>query len=212
MVRFRRKSVWMRPLAIGMLGLYLSASLGILPSPTLISRWFGHAISEPYPCQDHGCGCASAHECWNACCCYTPHQRLAWAIRNGVAPPPSVRYTDEQWIAAANDVEPDSANCSLCVAEIKSDLANGVAHKPSDPDSSQATDTTSSPSFPFPTISARSCKGLTELLAFALPGVPPLAVSALLPPPARVPGFAHPEDESSPTRALEIASPPPRVA
>ncbi len=46
-----------RVIAGAMLAIYLACSLGVLPSPALLARWFGHAISEPYPCQEHGCGC-----------------------------------------------------------------------------------------------------------------------------------------------------------
>ncbi len=43
-----------------------------------------------YPCQHHLCGCQSAAECWENCCCYTPQQRLAWAREHGVAIPAAV--------------------------------------------------------------------------------------------------------------------------
>ncbi len=44
----------------------------------------------PYPCQDHACGCESAAQCWESCCCFTPAERLAWARRHGVALPAAV--------------------------------------------------------------------------------------------------------------------------
>lgn len=227
-----RNSALKRALLGAMLCLYLSCSLGILPSPDLLSRWFGHVVSEPFPCQSHSCGCVSAEQCWTACCCFTPRQRLAWAIRHGVTPPESVHYTDEDWIAAANDVAPDSAHCSLCVADIKTKLDKTpcVAHvsagsscadasgqdgcdASADAASSSCCSTTpasSTPSLPFPSISPLTCKGLELLLAFALPSAPPLALSALLLPPPRLPSFGRPEDDRSPSRALETAPPPPR--
>lgn len=210
-----------RVIAGAMLAIYLACSLGVLPSPALLARWFGHAISEPYPCQDHGCGCASAHECWNNCCCYTPHQRLVWAIRHGVKPPASLRFTDEQWIAASNDLTPDSATCSLCVADIKADLEHGIARVPTQAcenpadtgeDSCCVSDAPASPSLPFPSVSALACKGLTELLAFALPAAPTTTLASMLPPPPRLPRFDRPEDDSTPTRTLEVCPPPPRDA
>lgn len=48
--------------------------------------------SQPYPCQDRPCGCASADECWQGdCCCFTLEEKLAWADANGVEPPGHVR-------------------------------------------------------------------------------------------------------------------------
>lgn len=114
MARLWRDTRLKRALCGGVLLLYLIASLGLLPSPDLLSRWFGYAISEPFPCQSHSCGCATAQQCWTSCCCYTPHQRLAWAVRNGITPPSSVRYTDAEWAAAASDAATETDHCSLC--------------------------------------------------------------------------------------------------
>ncbi|MBX3360419.1 MAG: hypothetical protein KF912_10080 [Phycisphaeraceae bacterium] len=120
MARLWRDSRLKRALFGGVLLVYLVASLGLLPSPDLLSRWFGYAISEPFPCQSHSCGCATAQQCWTSCCCNTPHQRLVWAVRNGVNPPSSVRYTEADWAAAATDAAAETDHCSLCDA--------GVAH------------------------------------------------------------------------------------
>jgi hypothetical protein len=43
--------------------------------------------STPFPCQHHRCGCASASQCWQQCCCYTEEEKLAWAHAHGVVPP-----------------------------------------------------------------------------------------------------------------------------
>jgi hypothetical protein len=90
---------------------------------------FGASIGsgDPYPCQDCGCGCAGATECWTACCCHTPHQRLVWALERGILPPMGVRFTDADWIAAANAIKPGSATCGACVARLKAGLAAGIA-------------------------------------------------------------------------------------
>lgn len=42
---------------------------------------------ELFPCAASGCGCDSAEKCWRSCCCHSLAERLAWAARNGVAPP-----------------------------------------------------------------------------------------------------------------------------
>jgi hypothetical protein len=43
---------------------------------------------QPFPCQDHPCGCRTAEDCWRHCCCYSPEERLAWAESHRVQPPP----------------------------------------------------------------------------------------------------------------------------
>ena len=42
---------------------------------------------ELFPCATSQCGCASAEQCWSACCCHTLAERLTWAREHGVAPP-----------------------------------------------------------------------------------------------------------------------------
>ncbi len=41
----------------------------------------------PYPCMHCACGCSSADQCWQSCCCFNDEQKLAWAEKNGVTPP-----------------------------------------------------------------------------------------------------------------------------
>lgn len=53
-----------------------------LPSGTKV-------VTERFPCEDSPCGCRTTEQCWNNCCCHSPAERLAWAEREGVAPPPS---------------------------------------------------------------------------------------------------------------------------
>lgn len=43
--------------------------------------------SQPFPCQDHPCGCQTAEQCWRHCCCFSPEERLAWAHAHHVTPP-----------------------------------------------------------------------------------------------------------------------------
>ncbi|HEV3256996.1 MAG TPA: hypothetical protein VG013_08970 [Gemmataceae bacterium] len=61
---------------------YLAVGVG-LPLPVLAHK----DRSQPYPCQDHPCGCPNAEECWRHCCCFTPEQRWAWAEAHHVVPP-----------------------------------------------------------------------------------------------------------------------------
>jgi len=62
---------------------YLATITG-LPIPAAV----GKADGEPFPCQNHACGCLTAEQCWRGCCCFTPEQRWAWAREHHVQPPP----------------------------------------------------------------------------------------------------------------------------
>jgi len=53
------------------------------PLPVLIAKDY----SVPYPCQDRACGCQSADECWQSCCCFNDDEKIAWANANGIQPP-----------------------------------------------------------------------------------------------------------------------------
>jgi hypothetical protein len=122
-----------RALAAVMLAAFCSASLGVLPShawlAAAVSRLGGAASgeSQAFPCEGGSCGCASSGECWSACCCNTPHERLVWALERGVLPPTAARFSDSEWIAAANAVKPGSAHCGSCVVGIKASLRKGIA-------------------------------------------------------------------------------------
>ncbi len=61
---------------------YLLATLDI-PLPASVHK----DASQPFPCQNHPCGCQTAEQCWRHCCCFTPEQRWAWARAHGVEPP-----------------------------------------------------------------------------------------------------------------------------
>ena len=49
-------------------------------------RLSGKDRTQPFPCMDKPCGCATAEQCFASCCCHTPAQRLAWARAHRVAP------------------------------------------------------------------------------------------------------------------------------
>lgn len=219
------------------LGAYVVACFGTLPSPRVVLGWFGHSGSERYPCEGCGCGCASALECWTHCCCHSEHERLVWAIENGVMPPPGVAFSDAQWLAAANAVRPGSATCDLCVEGIKSALRRGVAT----PRAATATASCWEPAcrglacgglaesdsdercaggagcgeegarpWPGPTISALSCKGLSTLLTVSLPPALPARVVTMVLPAPVVAEPERPKNSACASRALEVPEPPPR--
>jgi hypothetical protein len=61
---------------------YLLAALEI-PLPAAVHK----DTSQPFPCQDHPCGCQTAEQCWSNCCCFTPEERWAWAAAHNIQPP-----------------------------------------------------------------------------------------------------------------------------
>lgn len=72
----------------------------------------GHkpVTGEAFPCQDSPCGCASAAQCWDKCCCNDDQEKLAWAEANGVAPPDFLI----QRVARAQAAEGAAASLATC--------------------------------------------------------------------------------------------------
>lgn len=72
----------------------------------------GKDRSQPFPCMDNPCGCATAEQCFARCCCHTPAERLAWAKAHAVAP--AVLAALERRVAA--DTEPAQPTGGCCAA------------------------------------------------------------------------------------------------
>ncbi len=82
----RRHTLWQRlgrRLCAGVVLVAYLFTAGGVPMPLPPEK----DLSQPFPCQDHACGCRSAEECWRHCCCYTPEEKLAWAHAHGIEPP-----------------------------------------------------------------------------------------------------------------------------
>ena len=62
---------------------YIFATSGM---PVSIVSTSGSSV-ERYPCEGGCCGCQSAQQCWQSCCCHTLSERLAWARRHNIRPP-----------------------------------------------------------------------------------------------------------------------------
>lgn len=117
----RRNRFWpryTRRLTTGLLlVVYLTTCTGFLPAP---SRAFKQKSGQPFPCQDHPCGCATAEDCWRHCCCFTAEERWAWAREHEVEPPEyAERSAAKSWSTARlrDQVEghdPAHAGCSRC--------------------------------------------------------------------------------------------------
>lgn len=63
----------------------LSYSLTGLGIPLPATNIKDHSIH--FPCEDHACGCQSAEQCWQHCCCFSAEERWAWARSHHVEPP-----------------------------------------------------------------------------------------------------------------------------
>jgi len=178
--RFRWAAVWMALV-------YLAAALGALPSPRLLGE-LGFATSsgsrERFPCEGCLCGCATAEQCWDDCCCHSLEERWAWAKANGVTPPPKFLAKVE---AAGLTAEPEAGSCALCHA--------------GEPES---------PTRLIPTLSPLSCKGLSPWIALgaivAMMADSPIERVTLSWPALPVADAAAPE-----WVCLESPTPPPRA-
>ncbi len=103
------------------LAAYLVAAVGV-PLPAYVRK----QSSEPFPCQHHACGCATAEQCWQDCCCYSPEQKLAWAHENHVQPP-------EHLVAQVATIRATASHCAAkpsgqCCAHQKA-TATAVVHE-----------------------------------------------------------------------------------
>jgi hypothetical protein len=79
---------------LGVLGVCLVYLLAALEIPLPV---FVHKISsQPFPCQDHACGCQTAEQCWSHCCCFTAEERWAWAREHNVEPPAYAERSTEK--------------------------------------------------------------------------------------------------------------------
>ncbi len=124
--------------------------------------------SAPYPCQDHACGCNSAEQCWESCCCYTPAQRLAWVRRHGVALPAA---TLANLTTAAENEGDEHATKSCCQRKSKPTAKSACdsCHDAASCDHSHESqndspESTSSVRFDWiNAIQAQKCQGLTTL-------------------------------------------------
>jgi hypothetical protein len=88
-----------------------------VPLPTAVLK--PHS-AERYPCEHHACGCVDAKACWRDCCCMSHGEKLAWAEREGVAPPAFViAAAARQIIAEKAAAKPACSHC--CEAKQRAD-------------------------------------------------------------------------------------------
>lgn len=122
----RRATRW---LAVVLACAYVLVTVGVLPSPAWLARHIPNF--ERFPCEECGCGCATAKQCWEMCCCHTDAEKLAWAMREGVKPPSYVWFSEATWIEALQIKDPGKAACTLCVQAEQDRLTEQSARRPS---------------------------------------------------------------------------------
>jgi hypothetical protein len=116
----RPKALLRRRLTVSvMLCAYLVTTVGI-PVPARVHK----PGDTPFPCQHHACGCASAEQCRNHCCCYTASERLAWARNRGITLPTSEESKSDL------DCQVAQAAPGHCCAHHEADHAAGDNHAP----------------------------------------------------------------------------------
>lgn len=190
-----------RAVAGMLMGAYLAAAIG-LPLPARPPK----DTSVPFPCQDNACGCCSAEECWQHCCCYTPAEQLAWARAHRVEPPAGARcLASEGW-----DTRPSQG----CATSACCERGRSCCRRPSSAADETPTCCRKAKSAPtgsrwsLGTLSLR-CRGLTNY--WVLSGI-------TLPPAAAQPcqdllcGWVTPIADRAWTRPSPPRTPPPRRA
>jgi hypothetical protein len=214
MSRPRRNWRW-RPLARRVcaalvLVCYCASAVGF-PVPTLTDK----DRSEPYPCQDHPCGCRTAAECWRQCCCLTPEQRWAWAREQGVQPPPEAEPPSLGWNSPRlRDMDASAHSCCKPRESTSQDAAACKECSPADVDHpAQYPDRSSGPGQrPLgwrSGVAASHCKGTSMLWASAGAVLLP-PCSEWMPDSPQVERLSHP-DQSAPAVTTPPADPPPRL-
>jgi hypothetical protein len=231
----RRKTFWRplrRRLCAGItLVAYLLTALGV-PLPAATRK----DADQPFPCQDHPCGCQTAEQCWASCCCFSPEERLAWAQTHNVTPPDyAEKPAGRGWrTTRLRDREQgpgkgQHSNCPNCARQGTHPAPPAAPHscksgQPNAPDCGQtpkpccqekSTGKGNAPS-DLKTgvrwglgVAALRCKGQTTEWAATgavLPPAPPLTWSPCLPAVAWLTGFA----ESPLVLASAPREPPPR--
>ena len=205
------------PVGVMALVVYLFAQLGSHIAPLRQPRLGLSAKPERYPCENCGCSCSGATECWTQCCCFSVEERLAWSLAIGIAPPESVSIADEVWVRAAKSIREDAATCAACVPRLKADLALGkrlVGQERSQTVArasccSEKRDDKSAVLSRGRVVSALACKKIAAVMTFAFVALPTAVVwLANISPRPQI--RACPTIDSPPSATLEIPTPPPR--
>ncbi len=99
--------------------LLLGMCATIIPLPVAPAPTSGKDLSAPFPCQNRPCGCRSAAQCWNGCCCFSNAEKLAWAKTNNVTPPQFVveAAAKEQQVAQSANIKLSANTKTSCCSK-----------------------------------------------------------------------------------------------
>jgi hypothetical protein len=138
--------------------------------------------SQPFPCQEHDCGCSSALECWTNCCCFSPAEHLAWAREHAVEPPAyallptgsgaSTRHAEHECVHCEDHHSGKQAHCHAAAQPDQLPETSGCCHK-QPPGAQQALEGDGTGIRWVISIKALSCRGLSTLWVASGSVVPP---------------------------------------
>ena len=169
--------------------------------------------SRPFPCMNSPCGCGSAEQCFDACCCHTPAERLAWARRHGLGT--AVLDALERRVAGAAPPAPvdakRAAGGSCCSSAVPG--AEAAAESCCDAAAAVESDDDAAPASPAVCVigvtlrAMLACQGLlTQWLSVSGSLPPPRFVGAERPLPV---GVVDVRDSRAPSRPGAPEPPPP---
>lgn len=203
--RMRRCPEWPRRLiSLCLLLSYLAFQFPFPLPPGISISGLTTQVPSQYPCQDRGCGCRSAEQCWQRCCCFSSAEKVAWAEKRGVTPPDFV--IDD----ALEERRVESAVARSCCAS-RSDPAESCAKDDqsdlgSTPDGQLRGD---EPPAGFILIRQRRCQGFEPDEVRLIPAVPERRqVVACLDDRGR---WERPRSQRVPMFVSEPPEPPPRL-
>jgi hypothetical protein len=115
-VPLRRITTWLAILGYTLVASGLPLPFGMItpaaPDSPAAKRLAGKDRSQPFPCMDKTCGCATAEQCFTSCCCSTPAETLAWARARRVEP--AVLAALEQRVASSSQLAAKAPKSSCC--------------------------------------------------------------------------------------------------
>ena len=112
----RRITTWLAILGYTLVASGLPLPFGMIapaaPDTPAAKRLAAKDRSQPFPCMDKPCGCATAEQCFTSCCCNTPAETLAWAKAHRVEP--AVLAALEQRVASGSQLVAKATKSSCC--------------------------------------------------------------------------------------------------
>ena len=118
--------------AIASIAILIFAAVGV-PFPMVVKK----DRSVPFPCMDRACGCRSAAECKQHCCCFSNEEKIAWAKSRRLDPSTVAQVTPAAKTIACESCQPKSC----CAKKISSSCAHcpkKLIAVPSTPDDDSA--------------------------------------------------------------------------